>query len=102
SEARNLTSKQTNGNHHVYVHDRSNSRTTLVSQAPNGTPANGRSVEPSISAHGRYIAYSTEATTFGATGDTWEPDVYVWDRKAGRSYVASVDDAGRLLTGWST
>lgn len=46
--------------------------------------------------------YSTEATNFGATGDTWEPDVYVWDRKAGRSYVASVDDAGRLLTGWDT
>jgi WD40-like Beta Propeller Repeat len=58
----------------IFVHDTCEgapsgcqSRTTLVSTAADGTPGNDDSKSPSISADGRYVAFSSAATNLAAT-----------------------------------
>ena len=61
------------------------SATTLVSASTAGTPGNGASGLPSISANGRFIAFNSDATNL-VTGDTnGFTDVFVRDGCAGLS-----------------
>ena len=53
----------------VFVHDRVTGKTTRASAGSGGEQANGASYEPSISADGRFVAFSSEASNLVA-GDT--------------------------------
>lgn len=78
----------------VLVHDRSTRTTTLVARTPDGRPANGPSQEPSISADGRVIAFTSTASDLVA-GDTNEiEDVFWLDLRTGRTLRASVSSTG--------
>ncbi|MFT3892416.1 MAG: hypothetical protein QM730_12340 [Anaerolineales bacterium] len=57
SYATNLTSNDINGTYDVFVRDMQTGLTTCVSVDLNGVPANEQSVNPAISADGRYIAF---------------------------------------------
>ncbi len=46
----------------IVAHDRLTGVTTLVSRAPDGSPANGACSAPSVSCDGRFVAYRTFAT----------------------------------------
>ena len=48
---------------HVYVRDVRTGRTELVSVASDGTPANDGSDSPSISADGRFVVFTSTATS---------------------------------------
>jgi len=61
SIANNLVSGDTNKSTDVFVHDTLQGTTKRVSVASNGTQSNGYSHLPSISASGRYVAYSSIA-----------------------------------------
>jgi Tol biopolymer transport system component len=77
SDASNLVVGDNNGTGDVFVHNRSTGTTTRVSVASDGTQANGRSRPPAISADGRLVAFSSDASNLVA-GDTNEvSDIFV-------------------------
>lgn len=65
----------------VYLYDRLTGTHRIVSRATDGTQANDMSMQPSLSADGRVIAYSSRATNLvpGDTNDMW--DVFVTERR---------------------
>ena len=81
STATNLVAGDTNGECDVFVRDMwGGLGTMLVSRVPLGALGNNESWEPSISANGRYVVFTTRATNF-VFGDTnGSPDVYLVDR----------------------
>ena len=94
SESSNLVSGDTNALGDIFVHDRTTGIITRVSVDSSGTQGNGRSVSPSTSADGRYVAFYSAASNLvsGDTNDTW--DVFVHDRSAGITTRVSVDSSG--------
>jgi hypothetical protein len=77
--------------------------TTLLSAAPDGAAANGDSHTPSMSADGRYIAFSSAATNLVADAPAGH-QVYLRDTCFGAAaacvtstQLVSVDDHGALL-----
>lgn len=78
----------------VSVRDRGTGRAILVSAAPDGSPANGNSSSPSISADGQYVAFQSNATNLvgGDTNGKW--DIFVRDLKSAQVTRASVAPGG--------
>jgi WD40-like Beta Propeller Repeat len=84
----------TNGWRDVFVHDRQTQSTERVSVDSAGTQGNGGSWGPSISADGRFVAFSSAATNL-VPGDTnGSSDVFVHDRQTGATERVSVGIAG--------
>jgi Tol biopolymer transport system component len=94
SYASNLVPGDTNGKRDVFVHDRQTGQTTRFSVASDGTQGNGDSRGPSISADGRYLAFTSEASTLvpGDTSGGW--DVFLHDRQTGQTTRVSVASDG--------
>ena len=94
SYASNLVPGDSNTEPDVFVHDRQTGLTTRVNVSSSGAQANGYSIEPSISADGRYVTFSSTADNLVA-GDTngWD-DVFVHDRQTGITTRVSVDSSG--------
>ncbi len=101
SEASNLVPGDTNGQADVFLHDRLTHRTTRVS-----VPLSGQLQNPvydvTISADGRSVSFSSPAPNLVA-GDTNEAtDVFVHDRRTGRTSRASVGAAGAQGNGYAS
>ena len=94
SEANNLVIGDTNNRGDVFVHDRQTGQTTRVSLASDGTQGNIESWFPSISADGRYVAFTSWASNL-VSGDTnGYGDVFVHDRQSGGTMRVSVATDG--------
>ncbi|MEW6447183.1 MAG: S-layer homology domain-containing protein [Bacillota bacterium] len=94
SDSSNLVPGDTNGMADVFVHDRQLHRTERVSISGTGMQANGNSYFPSISADGRYVAFSSDASNL-VSGDTnRKADVFVHDRWTRRTERVSVSSTG--------
>ncbi len=72
SEASNLVPGDSNGTRDIFVRDRQSGVTELVSVGASGTPGNGESDRPSISADGRFVAFTSRASNL-------VPGVYLLD-----------------------
>jgi Tol biopolymer transport system component len=83
SFASNLVTGDNNQTADVFVRDRQTGITERVSVATDGTQGDGISVEPSISADGRYVAFMSEATTLVPGDINAARDVFVHDRQPG-------------------
>ena len=94
SGASNLVSGDTNGFQDIFLRDRKLHKTVLVSVSSAGAQGNGDSLEPSISANGRYVAFISQATNLVRGDSNGFQDVFVRDRKLHKTYVVSVDSAG--------
>jgi Tol biopolymer transport system component len=93
SRAANLVAGDTNGDDDVFVSDLLTGRTVRASIATNGAQGNGGSGEPSISADGRRVAFSSGAGL--VPGDTNAArDVFVRDLVAGTTRRVSVSSSG--------
>ena len=68
--------------------------TALVSVSLDGTPAGGLSGEPSVSADGRYVAFTSSAVNLVAGDTNRATDVFVRDRGTATTSRASVADDG--------
>ncbi|CAN5556680.1 PD40 domain-containing protein [soil metagenome] len=90
SGATNLVNADANGTtEDVFLHDRKTRKTTLVSVHSNGTQGDLNSTDPSVSANGRYVAFESNATNL-VNGDTnGSKDVFVHDRKTGKTFLVS-------------
>ncbi len=81
SNATNLVADDTNNAIDSFIHDRKTKRTTRVSVNSNGGQQNSDSIELSISADGRYVAFESFADNL-ISGDTNNAsDSFVHDRK---------------------
>jgi Tol biopolymer transport system component len=94
SYATNLVAADTNDSPDIFVHDRDTGVTSRVSVASNGTEANASSFYHAISADGRYVAFSSDATNL-VSGDTnGKVDVFLHDRVTGSTTRVSVESGG--------
>ena len=99
SDATTLVAGDHNRAGDVFVHDRRTAETSRVSVTPGGLPANGDSFGPSISADGRFVAFVSEASNLVRHDTNGANDIFVHDRKSGRTTRVSVAFDGRQLNG---
>jgi Tol biopolymer transport system component len=93
SNARNLVPGDTNGKTDVFVRDRKAGATRRVSLTSKGAQGNRRSIYPSISSSGRYVAFQSQAgLTRGDRQGGW--DVYVRDLKLRKTTLVSIRPNG--------
>jgi hypothetical protein len=94
SSASNLVPGDTNAAGDVFVRDRKKGTTTRVSVSTGGGQANGDSGGASMSADGRYVAFSSSASDL-VSGDTnGFIDVFLHDRSTGSTTRVSVSTGG--------
>jgi len=99
SNSSNLVPGDTNNSGGILVRDRLTNTTTRVSVDSAGNPASGFS--SSISADGRFVAFSSSASSIlpGDTND--EPNIFVRDRLTNTTTLVSVDSAGNSADDFS-
>ncbi len=95
SYATNLPNASSGGNNAIYVRDLTAGTIVRADMAPDGTPGNGVSYNPSLSADGRFVAFTSTASNLipGVSGG-----IFVLDRKTGQYKLASVSSDGSIQT----
>jgi len=94
SFATNLVPGDTNNERDIFVRDLSTNTTTRVSISSTGNQGNQDSGSPSISADGRFVTFSSEASNL-VPGDTNDSeDIFVRDLSTNTTTRVSVDSAG--------
>jgi Ca2+-binding RTX toxin-like protein len=94
SFATNLVPGHTNGSRDIFVRDLLTNTTTLVSASSSGEIANGGSIRGSISADGRFVAFSSRATNL-VPGDTNNSDdIFVRDLSTNTTTRVSISSTG--------
>lgn len=94
SYATNLVAGDTNGVGDVFLFDTATGVTTRVSVDSGGAEGNGNSFDPSISADGRYIAYSSDASNLVAGDTNGAGDIFLFDTTTSTTTLISVDSGG--------
>jgi len=94
SRASNLVAGDTNAAIDVFIHDRSSGLTERISVDSSGAQGNDDSFTPTISADGRTVAFSSDASNLVATDSNADTDVFVRDPVAGTTERMSVDSSG--------
>jgi Ca2+-binding RTX toxin-like protein len=94
SFASNIVPGDTNGDSDIFVRDTLTNTTTLVSVDSAGNQGNSQSFITSISADGRFVAFTSNASNLvpGDTND--DPDIFVRDTLTNTTTRVSVDSAG--------
>jgi Tol biopolymer transport system component len=96
SAATNLAERCKNGFTHIFVRDRNTGTIGCVSVNSSGDQSNGDSFAPSISADGRFIAFTSTATNLaGDNCDNGLHQIYVRDRVSGTTRCISVNSNDR-------
>jgi Ca2+-binding RTX toxin-like protein len=94
SSASDIVPGDTNSSQDIFVRDRLTNTTTRVSLDSAGNPGNSSSESPSISADGRFVAFTSFASNI-VPGDTNSTgDIFVRDRLTNTTTRVSVDSAG--------
>ena len=94
SVATNLVPGDTNGVEDVFVHDRLAGTTERASVASDGHQPDGPSSEPSLSADGRFVVFTSSADNLVPDDHNNVGDVFVHDRRTGITERLSVAPAG--------
>lgn len=101
SFATNLVAGDTNEAWDIFVHDRVTRQTTRVSKGPASTQYwSGLFID--VSADGRYVAFVSDADSHVAGDTNGVDDVFVNDRRTGKTVRVSVDSDGSQANGAST
>ncbi len=85
----------------VYLRDRQQNTTELVSVSTNGTPGNGNCFFPGISNDGRFVVFESDATNLVPGGPSQQHDIYMRDRLTGITTRESVNYMGMVGNDWS-
>jgi Tol biopolymer transport system component len=86
----------------VLVHDRRSGITTLVSTAADGSPADGASFRPALSADGRVVAFSSQAANLVPADSNGQSDVFLHDLQTAATTRVSVRHSGGQADGASS
>jgi Tol biopolymer transport system component len=89
----------TNGHTDIFVRDRLLGVTARVSVDSSGAQVFGDSRAPAISADGRFVAFTSAATTLVPNDTNGKIDVFVHDMQTGATSRVNVDSAGREANG---
>lgn len=90
SRASNLVTGDTNGAvQDIFVHDRTTGITTLVSVTSEGVQGLEASINPSISANGSLVAFTSHSRLAPGDAPMWD-DIFVHDRARGQTILASI------------
>jgi Tol biopolymer transport system component len=101
SRASTLVKGDTNRVSDIFLRDRQQAKTTRISIGTNGAQANAASGDPSLSANGRYVAFSSFASNL-VSGDTNQSsDIFVRDRSTGTTSRVSLATGGSQADGAS-
>ena len=101
SGAPNLVARDTNEDDDVFVRDRIGGTTTRVSVSSGGAQGNSFSDGPAISAEGRFVAFTSDASNLAAGDASRGDDIFVHDLATGSTAPASVSSAGEWANGES-
>jgi hypothetical protein len=105
ANATNLVSGDSNTFQDIFVRDRQTNTTARVSMAPSGAggpgsvQANGQSLDAEISADGRFVVFSSDATNLVGNDTNALRDVFVVDIQTRVVTRVSVASGGAQLTG---
>jgi Tol biopolymer transport system component len=102
SNASNLAASDANSVLDVFVRDVQAGTTECISVASPGVTANGSSLNPAISADGRFVAFQSTAPNLVAGDTNAVPDVFVRDRATATTARVSVGGAGLQANSGST
>jgi len=84
----------TNDDEDVFVHDRQTGQTTRVSVSSAGAQGDDGSQFPSITANGRFVAFTSSARALVPNDTNGQSDVFVHDRQTRRTARVSVSCFG--------
>ena len=101
SSASYLVAGDTNDSRDVFVRDRVSRVTGRVSLGPGGSQGNDDSAAPAISADGRYVAFTSDASNLAAADTNRQRDVFVRDRGDQKTRRVSIAQGGRRINGES-
>jgi Tol biopolymer transport system component len=101
SDAPNLVPGDTNGVLDVFVHDRKTGKTSRLSVTSTGRQANGSSLFGSISANGRYVVFTSNASNLVPRDTNGASDIFIRDRRTGRTSRVSVNSRNGQGNSWS-
>ena len=96
SYASNIVPRDDNGSLDVFVYDRVERTTELVSLRTDGRRSSQYSSAPSISGSGRYVSFTSYAV-LASTDTAVGQDVYVHDRRTGVTEQVSLDNEDRPM-----
>jgi Tol biopolymer transport system component len=99
SAASTLVSGDTNGTEDIFVYDRISGVTDRVSVTSTGGEADGDSYGPSISADGRYVAFTSAASNLTPGDGNDDLDIFVRDRVGHSTLLASAGPQGAIGDG---
>ncbi len=100
SSATNLVPDNADGTGDVFVKDLRTGQLTLASTNADGTGGNSLSLDPSLSANGRFVAFASFATNL-LPGGTEGEQIFVKDLRTGEVTLASADAGGQAGDGRS-
>lgn len=97
SDATNLVDNDTNGSADIFVYDVVNEVIERVSVDDEGNEADDSSTVATISADGRYVAFSSNATNLVSDDTNAVADIFVYDRQADTIERVTLDsDEGEI------
>lgn len=102
SFANNLVPGDDNQRADVFVHDRQTGATQLVSKSSAGTLGNSHSVNPAISANGRFVAFQSDSANLAQVDTNRLLNIFIHDRQTGATEIISVNSKGQPGNGHST
>ncbi len=94
SDATNLVDGDNNARVDVFVHDLLTGQTERVNVSSDEAEANASGWDPSISADGNLVVFSSGATNLVAEDANSASDVFVRDRQAGATFLATLNSNG--------
>ncbi|MBI3889260.1 PD40 domain-containing protein [Candidatus Saccharibacteria bacterium] len=94
SRATNVVSASTNGEYQIYVKDKVNSETKLVSVSLSGTGGNRKSENPRITSDGRYVVFESIASDLVAGDTNNKSDIFRSDLQTGTILRVSTSQTG--------
>ncbi|RLE19728.1 MAG: hypothetical protein DRJ50_11855 [Actinobacteria bacterium] len=101
SAATNLIWKDTNGRRDVFIHEVATGKTKRMSVSSSEKQAKGASRQATVNWDGRYIAFESKARNLVAGDTSRGNDVFLRDRKLGKTKRVSVSNTERQAKGWS-
>jgi Tol biopolymer transport system component len=103
AESELVSQTDTNNTSDVFRYDLLNQTNVLVSVNLAGTATgNGESYQPSISADGRYVTFTSKATNLASVTDTnGAYDIFVRDMVAGTTALVSINSSGTATAYYS-
>ena len=101
STATNLVAGDTNGKRDVFLRDRKAGRTTLISVAYDGGPANGDSFGGLMSDDHRWFLFSSQASNLVRNDNNGQCDIFLRNLRSRRTFLVTRAADGRQTDGCS-